>query len=75
MVKQTWLHDRDQVALRVPEFWAILREQIRVAITRAPGCAVCGLEPGWPRLYRCLQCDLWLCMACALEHMPDVVRT
>ncbi len=73
--RRAWLHDAVQVAARYEEFARILKRQFRAIIAGTPpACACCGNAPGWRFLYRCYQCDLWLCLACAPVHWPEVRR-
>ena len=75
MQKRTWLHDAPQVVTRRLEFMGVLMDQYRaVNAGHTPPCAVCGALARWHQIYRCYQCDLWLCRRCTRDHFPDVRR-
>jgi len=78
---RTWLHNKEEVIARREQFLSILMDQYRQSREGPPDCAVCGKpslnwqgKPDWTKLYRCFQCDIWLCKTCCKEHMPDVIR-
>lgn len=72
---RNWLHNSEEVQSRREEFLDLLMNQTRRAYDGPPDCACCGKSvDSWVRLYRCYQCDLWLCWSCTREHMPEVKR-
>jgi hypothetical protein len=70
MRERAWIHDRAACLERRVELLGIIRDQARAAKDGAPPCACCEFLPtfGWRSLYRCFECDLWLCPACARAH-------
>lgn len=74
---RAWLHSPPTTDAQRDELRGIVREQLRMlARDIPPDCACCQVPAtrGFRGLYRCYQCDLWLCPACAREHFPGVVR-
>ena len=77
MKPRSWLHDRVKTKARIGEARAILKGQVTDVLRgNTPTCACCQASPdrGFLGLYRCYQCDLWLCRACTKAHFPDVAR-
>jgi hypothetical protein len=73
--QRSWMHARTCTAEQRLELLATIAEQCRdAAVGAAPGCAICLGAIGWMQLYRCFECGLWLCPACARKHFPDVRR-
>lgn len=71
---RTWIHSTTEVQARRIEFLSLLIDQYRQARTQSPDCACCGKSFKWTELYRCYQCDIWLCKSCTRDHMPEVKR-
>ncbi|MHA2279999.1 MAG: hypothetical protein ACXAC5_03860 [Promethearchaeota archaeon] len=72
---RNWLHSKTEVQNRRVEFLGILMNQYRQARTGLPDCACCDKSvDSWTKLYRCFQCDIWLCKSCTRLHMPEVER-
>lgn len=68
--ERAWLHSAAEVQSdgRRVELLTIIRDQYRLAKPGPPPCACCGHALEWHRLYRCYDCDLWLCPACSRAH-------